>query len=194
MIRINLLGEKEDRRGIYLVQGTAFASMMIAAVCLCFMTHTQIANQLEDTQTERSLLSRRMIALREKTKRVEGLETKKKLLRQKLTTIAMLKAKKHGPVQVLDAINLSIPEKAWLTSIQEKIGGILEINGLAIDHQTVSQFMAEMKKSKFFAEIDLPISKDFAYEDAHLKQFTITVQLKNFLEVGIGTATDQKKT
>ena len=145
MIRINLLGEKEDKRGIYTVQGLLFASSLLLTAGFCFLVQNNAANELDNIRGEKMTLTTKLTKLKDKTKKVEGLEAKRKTLKEKLTTIATLKLKKHGPVHVLDDLNSAVPERIWITAVKEKSGGALEISGIALDNQTITQFIKDLE-------------------------------------------------
>jgi hypothetical protein len=86
------------------------------------------------------------------------LESKREDLNNKLAVIATLRRSKVGPVRVLDDLNMAVPERAWLSEIKEA-SGLLKINGVALDNQTVSLFMKDLEASDYFDNIELVESK-----------------------------------
>lgn len=183
MIRINLLGEKEDHSLSYALQTLALIASVVVTILICFMVHGNLSSDLESMTTEQSNLKRQLDKLEKVTREIDDLENKKKLLREKLQTIALLKAKKHGPVHILDDINMALPERAWLSSITEK-NGALEIYGVAIDNQTVALFMRSLEKYPFFGSgnVDLLQSTELLQDDIKLQQFSILVKLRDALQ------------
>lgn len=137
----------------------------------------------------------RLAKLETQTKQVDDLEKKRNLLKEKLTTIATLKIKKHGPVHVLDDLNNAIPEKAWITELRDK-NGQLEISGVALDNQTIAQFMANLGNFGSFDrdKVDLVQSFEFQQDNVKLKQFTLAVALKDQLKLQQAAAAEAAKT
>lgn len=182
MIRINLLGEKVDRSGVYAIHGLALAGAAILAIFVSILVHTSVSTKLELANNEKSIKDGQLAKLREKTKKVEALEKNKKLLSEKLTTIAKLKAKKSGPVHLLDDITGAIPERSWLMGIKQKTDG-LEFQGVALDPQTVSTFMTKLGESKWIQGVELVFSKQVVKQDVPVQEFSLLVKLRNALEI-----------
>lgn len=182
MIRINLLGEKKDKTPVYVLQIGAFLAVLLLLGSGLSVFHGGLAAKFDLLENEKVLLEAREKKLTERTKHVEELDKSRKLLTEKLITIARLKSKKQGPVRVLDDLTLSIPERAWLTSVEQK-GDSLQLSGVALDPQTVSVFMGTLKNSKYFAGVDLIYSRQYLREGVKLQQFSLSARLTNMLDL-----------
>lgn len=182
MIRINLLGEKPDHTLSYVLQSIGLVGCIGLAAFGCVGVHMNLQSEFESKSSEQIVLKQKLTRLEKVTKEIDDLEIKKKVLREKLMTIATLKAKKRGPVHVLDDINLSLPERAWLTSIKEK-AGLLELNGIALDEQTIALFMSNLERGQFFGNVDLVLATEFLQDDIKLKQFAVSVVIKDPLKL-----------
>jgi type IV pilus assembly protein PilN len=195
MIKINLLGEKVDNTALYLLQLFIGAMLILLTIAVCVVIHDGSRNKVEGLKAEKLLLERRLSQLEKKTKEVEDLERKRKLLREKLQTIAVLKAKKHGPVHILDDLNTALPERSWLRSLKQK-GGTLEVKGVALDEQTIANYMNQLKTRPLFSSVDLVLSTEFARDQVKLKEFTLSIPLKSPIEnmTGAPVAPAQKAT
>ena len=191
MIRINLLGEKIDRTGVYAVHGIALGAATVFTILGCFMFQSSMNTRLELATNQKAILDRQLGTLREKTKKVEDLEKNKKLLGEKLTTIAKLKANKTGPVHLLDDITKSIPDRAWLTGIRQKPEG-LEFSGVALDPQTVSSFMTQLGTSKWIGNVELVFSKQAMRQEVAVQEFALLIALKNSLDATSKVKKDAK--
>lgn len=191
MIRINLLGEKEDKRGVYTVQGLLFASSLLLTFGFCFLIQSKAGSELENMRGEKMTLQSKLSKLKERTKKVEGLETKRLTLKEKLTTIATLKLKKHGPVHILDDLNAAVPDRVWLTSVKQKSGASLEITGIALDNQTIAQFIKDLEKSDYFQKVEPVVTKQIVFEDVKLKEFTIAAETTTPVKSGAETGAAQ---
>lgn len=182
MIRINLLGEKKDNTAIHVLQLLAFGVSILFILGTAFVLKSGITSQLDFAKTEQQLLNGRLAKLKQKTKKVDELEKKKRFLSEKLTTIAQLKARRQGPVQLLDNITGSIPARAWLTEVAQN-GQDVEFTGLAVDPQTVSIFMRALQNSIFFSAVDLGYSRQFIRNDVKLQQFSVVGKLLDALDL-----------
>lgn len=182
MIRINLLGEKVDRSGAYFMHSVALASTTLVAMIVCFIFHDSMSLDFDLATQEKAILDGKLAKLRDKTKKVESLEKNKNLLKEKLTTIAKLKAKKSGPVHLLDDLTTSIPERSWLTGIKQRTDA-LEFQGIALDPQTVSGFMTKLLASSWISGVELVYSRQAMRKGVPIQEFSLLVKIKNALEV-----------
>lgn len=182
MIRINLLGDKVDYAVVIATHALIFSVAMFFVITACVMSFTSIRGAVVEARQERDDLKIELAKLKKITAEVEDLEKKKVTLREKLMTIAQLKAKKQGPVRILDAINVSLPEQAWLTGIKEK-GGFLEISGSALDNETIAKYMSDLAKSDYIEGVDLVQSKQIIKDEVPIKEFGLRAELSTALGV-----------
>ena len=181
MIRINLLGEAVDDSKVFVTHVAAGGRTLLATMVLCVLLQTNAMSRVDEVRTQKEQMEGQLMELKKVTKRVESLEVNKKLLREKLQTISVLKLKKRGPVQIVDNMRAALPERAWLLSSKQKAGN-LEISGLALDNQTISEFMGNLKKSDYFGKVDLVVSTQKVKDKVKLKQFLVVAQLADPLE------------
>ena len=192
MIRINLLGETKDFSVYYFFNAVALLGSLLAMAVICFLVSSNIGNQKADLLSKKDNLKRQENRLASKTKEVEGLESKKKLLSSKLSTIARLKASKQAPVLVLDALTKVIPERAWIKTISKR-GESMEFSGTALDNQTVSVFIKELSSSPFFSSVDLIFSKQLQDGGVVLKEFSLNGKLEDALKAFSEKKEENKK-
>ncbi|MGZ3603813.1 MAG: PilN domain-containing protein, partial [Thermodesulfobacteriota bacterium] len=62
-----------------------------------------------------------------------------------------------GAAKVLDELSIDKPEKLQLESLK-KDGSKLGIEGIALDDETIANFMTNLRKSKLFRGVDLVVS------------------------------------
>jgi type IV pilus assembly protein PilN len=182
MIKINLLGEKEDVSTAHFLQLMVFSATVFISVSICFFLYSNIKSEKDALSDEKGGLQARLAEAEKKTKQVDELEKKRKLLREKLITIASLKMKKSGPVHTLNDLNMALPERSWLTSLKQKAEN-LEAKGIALDNQTVAMFMSNLKQSQNVKMVDLIESSELIKDDVKLKQFTVSITLRDPLEL-----------
>ena len=192
MIHINLLGEKVDNSSSYFAQVVGFGCSVALTLAICFFTYGHLSNSLESLQTEKETLEARLVKLKKVTAEVEGLEKNKLTLAEKLSTIAVLKAKKQGPVHILDDLNVAIPDRAWITTIKDQSGS-LQISGIAMDNQTIADFMHRLEESNYFGKIDLGHSTQYIKDEVKLKEFSVIAKIENPLALAAEKITEKEK-
>ncbi len=178
MVRINLLGERTDNTRLHAWQILGFGVSVVATVAVCVLCQLNAGQEVTLLENEKQILDKQLADLKKITKQVADLELKKRSLREHIITISNLRAKKSGPVHVMDDLNTALPERAWLTSVKDKSGS-LELLGVALDDQTIASFMKALEGSKYFGEISLVEAKQALVNDVKLKQFAILAEMKN---------------
>jgi len=162
MIKINLLGESTGKSSAFTYGLIGYAVSVVLCLALFSMLYQQITNAVSDKEEEIQRLSSQLAALQEQTKKVDELEKKKPLLNSTLALIARLRKSKIGPVRVMDDLNLSVPARIWLRSVQEK-GGVVQIKGRAFSNQDIAQFLKSLDASDYFDQVELVHSVQMYY-------------------------------
>ena len=176
MIKINLLGETkriDPTRGFWILG--IILGAIIGAFC-CAGLYMSYSADVTDLRAETELIQAQLTNIKKVTKTVAELDSKRKELTEKLKVISVLKRSKVGPVRVLDDINMSVPERSWLTSMKESEGS-LAISGFALDNQTVASFMGELAKSDYIEAVDLVESRNAKKDSREIKSFTLNAKL-----------------
>lgn len=181
MIRINLLAEKEDKSSLYFIQLLAFAGVLLITLFSVFIFHDSEVTRLANLESRKQTLTLQLGQLKKQTREVENLEEKQKTLKEKLTTISLLKSRKRGPVHVLHGINLSIPERSWLESIEQTGDRKLLINGVALDDRTVASFVENLEKSEYFSQIEILETTQTSIDDVKLRKFGLSASVTSFV-------------
>ncbi len=172
MIKINLLGDDTavDTSGRLYVAGYV-ASLLFVAL-LCTVLNHRLQASIEEKKLTVQELETQLTKWRITTKEVRDLEAKEKEYRDKLVVIATLRKNKTGPVRVMDDLNQSLPEKSWVTELREQ-GGVLKIQGLALDNQTIATFMEQLDTSSYFNNIELVQASQVVVDAVKLKSFSL---------------------
>jgi type IV pilus assembly protein PilN len=182
MIRINLLGEKKDNRAAYALQILGFGGLVVLTLGASFVHHDSTYTDLELKKQQKVQLEGQLARLKKKTKKVDELEKKRKLLAEKLTTIAKLKARKQAPVRVLNDITSAIPDRAWLSSLDQRADDVIQFVGIALDNQTVSRMMVTLEESPQIRDVDLDYTKKFTRDGVNLQEFSLSAKLSDPLK------------
>lgn len=175
MIKINLLGEEpqSDFSAVVWIIGMGLSLLVLFATA--GFLYTDVYAGLDMRRLEFDLLSKDLAVLKEKTREVQELEEKRRELEQKLSVIKELRLNKLGPVKVLDQLNVSVPERAWLTEVSER-SSMIEITGYAIDGQTVASFMDQLERSDYFGDLTVDTRAE-TQDGVKLQLFTLRARL-----------------
>lgn len=176
MIKINLLGDAtvRDNSGTFIVAG--YVASLVACVGIFFMMQTSINGKIDSLQAESSKLEAQLAKLQETTKEVKDLDKKRAELNDKLVVIATLKRSKVGPVRILDDLNTSLPDRAWVTEVKEASGS-LRILGFALDSPTIASFMKDLATSDYFNSVDLVETKIVDMKGVRVRDFTLDAKV-----------------
>jgi type IV pilus assembly protein PilN len=180
MIRVNLLVEEKDRSAAYAIHALILIGIVVILLLLGGWTSNRLISSLSEYENEVGLKESELIKLKDKTKKVENMEQNQKLLIEKLEIIAKLKTRKQGPVRILDDLTKAIPERAWLTSVSQK-NDTIELSGVAVDGQTVSDFISRLRESKFIDDADVVKTQLIMKDEVKMQSFTFPAQLSELL-------------
>lgn len=173
MIRINLLPLREieaevGRRKELIISGLClgFAAALVLGV-YGFQSY-----RLSSLSRELDALKKEVEALDAKAKGVAELEKKIGDLKGKLKVIDELNQKKVGPVRVLESLSSATPARLWLTEFKETSGSV-SVSGIAIDNQTIADFLKALSSLAYFKNVDLVETTQIMQEGLPLKKFSV---------------------
>jgi type IV pilus assembly protein PilN len=155
MIRINLLAVERGpvKRGVMIPAAhrvTIVASLILIGTALLVAwwfwslratsarLDEEIARGERETQQLRSVLAQ-----------VQKFEARKAQLQQRVSLIETLRRGQGGPVHVLDEISKAIPERLWLTQLDQK-GEEFTLSGMTTSLTGLSDFVGNLESSKWF--------------------------------------------
>ena len=173
MIRINLLPVKEikaevSRRRDLIAAGLTLgltALILVGIYGYQFYRTSNLNNELAALRTD-------IEALNVKVKEIGDLQNKIKDLSGKHKAIDDLNQKKTGPVKVMVSLSAATPPTLWLTEFKEAKGSS-EMRGLALDNQTVADFLNTLGKSDHFRDVELIESIQAEEKSGPYKKFAI---------------------
>jgi len=156
-------------------QVAIYISSLACLVLGFFIANAHLKFEIALIQQEDKLIRADLTELKKITKEVRDLEKKRETLKSKLEIIDTLKKRKIGPVRVLDDLNISVPEKSWLVEVRDK-GGVLRIDGLALDNQTIADFVKKLEKSEYFVRVDLLEARQEEVRGVKMKKFVVSAK------------------
>jgi type IV pilus assembly protein PilN len=177
MIKINLLQRKKEGKA---AKGRKEMMITVAAigllVALLGSLHWQMMAQRED-MTRRITSTEQEIALyKSKIEKANKAKEEQKILKDKLEIINSLKKQKSTSAKVLDEVSIQKPEKMHL-EVLKKEGNRVGIEGIALDDETVANFMTNLRKTKLFKNVDLVVSEQIEQSKIKLKKFTLSCEI-----------------
>ena len=155
MIRINLLAvDRERAKTRTLIPAAQRTTLVASAILLVtaisigwwFWSLRQTSLQLDadlqqaerETQQLRSVLAQ-----------VQKFEARKAQLQQRVSLIEQLRKGQSVPVHLLDEISKSLPDRLWLTDMQQG-GQEFTVKGITTSMTAVSDFIANLEGTKWF--------------------------------------------
>jgi type IV pilus assembly protein PilN len=174
MVKVNLLPIRSELRKKALVEHVVLLALCIVLVFIFeWFVQTAITQQRDSLQNEVATTKLEIKKLTAEAGEIEKFKAQKQELERKLNVIEDLNAKKTGPVQILDELSLIIPEKAWLTSLDNK-GDNLVLEGQALDNTTIATFMKRLQASTHFDNVALILSQ----QEGGRHKFSIICKIK----------------
>jgi type IV pilus assembly protein PilN len=112
-------------------------------------------------------------------KKIEVLKKERAELTRKTDIIKKLKTDSSLTVRVLDEVANKIDtQRMWLDSLtQDK--AVLKLSGIALDDQTVAQFMVSLKESPFVQDVALASSSQKSVSGKNLKRFELNCKVSH---------------
>lgn len=174
MLKINLLPVRQLKK-------RAKARNQLLSIILCLICFVIMIGLVGYYQTQKVSTLENTIADIEKEKKkykptldkIKKMEATKKELERKTAVIEKLKADSSLTVRVIDEVaNIVDTERMWLLSFSQQ-GGSLSLKGVALDNQTIAQFMDNLKLSPFVKSVDLTDSSLKKIAGRDLKSFSL---------------------
>ncbi|MBH0196781.1 MAG: hypothetical protein HP494_14605 [Nitrospira sp.] len=169
MIRINLLASGAKARKAkpqYDVRAQALlgVGVLLIIVTGCWWYAAALDSEIEARQEEKRDKESQVAQLKEQVKKVQDFEQKKKLLEDKNRIIDQLEQSRMGPVKVLDHVSQS--------------SDTVELEGKALTNDDVVEFANNLRRTDYFAGINLQESKATVENKINVYQFRLTFRLK----------------
>lgn len=175
MIKINLLprGREQKKKEGLRDQIAVLVAAVVALFFLIGVLHSRIGGQITSTQKKTAETKAEIVRLDDVIKEVKDIEVKRKNLEDKLAVIENLEKGRVGAVMFMDKLSGLVPEKLWLMTLSENQGKV-NLNGNAIDNQTIAKFIENLEKSGIFREVVFGSSNQTMFEKYKMVSFTLS--------------------
>lgn len=175
MLRINLLPVRQLKKRAK--ARNQIVSMIITFCCLlAFLGFVGVLQNgmLNSLNKQIAQLNRQKDAFKPILAQIETMKKQKAELERKTAIIKSLRAESSLTVRVLDDVAKNVDNKRlWLDSLSQQ-GPSLSLTGVALDNETVAQFMDKLKSSEFIVDVNLANSSLKVIAGRNLKSFVMT--------------------
>jgi type IV pilus assembly protein PilN len=98
-------------------------------------------------------------------------------IRKRVEVIGDLVKGQQRPVQLLDAFADTVPRDLWITGFEDK-GAVLKVSGTAFSTKAVSDFMANLRQSGKFKDVDIVVSRQDLTKNPSMVTFEVTCRFE----------------
>jgi len=183
MIKINLLPKKPvGVKPALFEQGAVALISLIVVVVILFLFKMNVKGDVEELTQKIASIKEELKKLEKSEAQIEELKASELIIQQKIDVIKRLETRKTGPVLMLDEVASTIPAKMWLTKLQSQ-RALLKMEGVAIDNETIAQFMTNLENGGEFENVELQFAQETKIEEFMLKKFSISSTIKIMKEI-----------
>jgi len=191
MIRINLLPYRAARKKENIrYQVNVYIGSLILVLLAVFWYNSSLNGSIESLNKDIRDTQEQVAKYKKINKEIADIKAKLKVLEKKIEVIESLEEDRKVPVQNMDALyTLLVEKRMWYTQITEK-DRTIHIKGVAIDNQTVADYMTRVEKSDRFANVRLATISKYTLkgkENLSLKQFDVNFRTKPSPKKAAGT-------
>ena len=178
-MRINLLPrEKVKKKSPYFDQAAFAVALVFLAILIVIgiwfylqKSADALDKKILDNKNELQKLKKNEEKIAEHKKYTAVLEEKVKVIEQ-------LEENKSGPAKILASLATGIvPGRMWLTTLKCQ-GAKVTLEGVAVDNETIAQFMTNLEDSPEFENVELQFAEETKVEDYLFKKFSLTAIIK----------------
>lgn len=178
MLRINLLPIRQlKKRANARNQLIALAALFVGILVVLGLVAMHQAATISAKEEAINAIKREEAKHAPVIRELNKLKQQKKELENKISVINKLKNESALTVHILDEVaNLVDNDRMWLLSLNQQ-GGSLTITGIALDNQTIAQFMEALKTSPYVVSVNLSNSSLTQVSGRNLKSFALTCSI-----------------
>jgi type IV pilus assembly protein PilN len=178
MIEINLLPlseirEKEKKR--FKISISLLLTSLAILVCV-YLKWT--ANRKEHSLNENiARINEEIKKLDLLLKEVAQLKNEKEALEKRLKVAETLEKGRLEAALIMMELSKRVPEKLWLEGLEKK-GESMKCNGIALDEETIADFMTALKGSPYIKKVELESVTKHSIGGVDLKKFILTCEFR----------------
>lgn len=160
MIRVNLIREYEAPKRSWTPSTSKVEQVGLAIFAAGALVmggwYWALVGQRTGIKEEMGQLQQRNVELKVIRAQVQQFKKQRLQLEERIQTIENLRARKQGPVQLMNEVMVAMPEepRLWLTNLEQRDTHMLVV-GRAFDVLALADFIAELSDQETFASVDL---------------------------------------
>ncbi len=175
MLKINLLPVRQLKKRA-IAKKQFFGMVVLFVIVLASLAATAFLQiqKIDGLETDISSLNKKKDSYTPTLNKIAQLKKEREELARKTEIINKLKTDSSLTVRVLDEVAARIDkQRMWLEALQQQ-DATLSLSGVALDNQTVAQFMDNLKESPFIKDVSLTSSSLKVVSGRNLKSFELT--------------------
>jgi type IV pilus assembly protein PilN len=173
MIRVNLLPVKQIKAEVSRRRDLAIGAFVLGLTGVAIVAaHLYQSYRMSNLESEIAGVRGQIKALDVRVKQFGELQKTIKEFESKHKIIEDLNRRKSGPVRVMESLSAATPTTLWLTEFKETSGKLL-VTGLALDNQTVADFLKALATFYYFKDVELVETTEAGAGSGPLKKFTV---------------------
>jgi Tfp pilus assembly protein PilN len=181
MIRINLAPPSAKGRGGLSIPsfnlGMLFGAVALGLVLVLGGWWWSLSAEITRLNTEIAENKKQADRLKVVIAEGERFRRDKEMLEQRVNAIELVARHQTRPVYLLDAVLDTLPKDLWLTRMEEK-GTQLRFAGSAYSATALSNFMANLKASGKFKDVDIVDAKQDLTKSPRLITFEVVTRFE----------------
>jgi Tfp pilus assembly protein PilN len=161
--------------------GKIFLAVVPIMVLLAYEQYNigSLRTKIEALRGEQTNLKEQTTKLNPEIQAAKNLNEQKEKLKKQIDTIRLISKERLQPLKALYAIQSIIPTKAWISSLRMEQAQV-ELSGIALDGQSVSDFMKGLEDSIYFMDIQLINSEETQLPNGtSQRNFSLKCKLEN---------------
>jgi type IV pilus assembly protein PilN len=181
MIRINLAPPSDKNGGGFSVPsfnlGMLFGGLALLLVLALGGWWWSLSAEISQLNTEIAENKRQLEQLKVAIAEGQRLRREKEMLESRVNAIELVARHQTRPVYLLDTLLDTLPKDLWLTRMEEK-GPQLRFAGSAYSATVLSDFMANLKASGKFKDVDIVDAKQDLTKSPRLITFEVVTRFE----------------
>ena len=178
MLQINFLPvrqlkKREKAKG----QLAVFSLLFVLVVALCALAWLIQSHDMDSAREENARLTNEKQSLKPTLAAIDKLNNDKEELERKTKVIEQLKKGSSLTVRIMDEVASRVDNNRLGLDSMAQSGGNIELKGVALDNESIAQFLDSLKTSSFIQDVSLVESSRKLFAGRDLKSFTISCKV-----------------
>lgn len=172
MIRINLVRGKRKKKREFNAD-LLFLLVPVLVALGIFFFHRSVSARIETLKADTQKANMKIEQLKKEIGEVEKFKVRKAELKRKFDIISNLQAARTGPVRVLDAITVALPDTCWVDQLS-LTGDKISLVGYGMTNSHIAKFMTALGQGGRFQDVVLVSTEQSKFMDTKVMKFTLT--------------------